>query len=39
MEGRNMVKTKCVCESFYATDTKGIESFINEFWINMKWLM
>ena len=31
MEGKNMVKTKCVCESFYATDTKGIESFINEF--------
>ena len=26
-----MVKTKCVCESFYATDTKGIERFINEF--------
>ena len=31
MEGINMVKTKCVCKSFYATDTKGIESFINEF--------
>ena len=31
MEGRNMVKTKCVCKSFYATDTKGIEIFINEF--------
>ena len=26
-----MVKTKCVCESFYATDTKGIEKFINEY--------
>lgn len=31
MEGKNMVKTKCVCESFYATDTKGIEKFINEY--------
>ena len=31
MEGKNMVKTKCVCESFYATDTKEIERFINEF--------
>ncbi len=26
-----MVKTKCVCKSFYATDTKGIEKFINEY--------
>ena len=26
-----MVKTKCVCESFYATDTEGIEKFINEY--------
>lgn len=26
-----MIKTKCVCKTFYATDTKGIESFINEF--------
>lgn len=25
------MKTKCVCKSFYATDTKGIERFINEF--------
>ena len=26
-----MVKIKCVCESFYATDTKRIEKFINEY--------
>ena len=26
-----MVKTKCVCNSFYATDDKGIEKFINEY--------
>ena len=26
-----MVKTKCVCKSFYAIDNKGIENFINEY--------
>ena len=26
-----MLKTKCVCESFYATDTEEIEKFINEY--------
>lgn len=26
-----MVKTKCVCKSFYATDDKEIEKFINEY--------
>ena len=31
MEVLKMIKTKCVCKTFYATDTKGIESFINEF--------
>ena len=26
-----MIKTKCVCKTFYATDDKGIEAFINEY--------
>ena len=26
-----MIKTKCVCKTFYAIDNKGIEAFINEF--------
>ena len=26
-----MIKTKCVCKTFYATDDKGIEEFINEY--------
>ena len=26
-----MIKTKCVCKTFYAIDDKGIASFINEY--------
>ncbi len=26
-----MIKTKCACKTFYATDDKGIEAFINEY--------